>query len=173
MGKEERVKLEDAIVAAIAHEEKIRDVYREAAAAVSDHRCRRILEALGEDEASHVEYLKEHLDRWRRTGRLDVKRLETSIAPDREIAEEARRHSRTLPDDPHGDEKQVLSRALQVEVETSEFYRRMAEEMTGEARDLFAGFLAVEERHVAAVQSQLDYYSHTGYWFGTKEFDME
>jgi rubrerythrin len=167
------VKLEDAILTAIAHEEKVREVYREAAASVRDHRCRGILEALGEDEDRHVDYLKEHLDRWKRTGRLDVQRLESVIVPDGEIAEEGRRLSRTLPDNPHGDEKQVLSRALRVEQETAEFYRGLVEEMTGEAQELFAGFLAVEERHVAAVQAQLDYYSRTGYWFGTKEFDME
>jgi hypothetical protein len=38
---------------------------------------------------------------------------------------------------------------------------------------MFARFLEIEERHIAAVQMQLDYLTKTGYWFDRKEFDME
>lgn len=167
------MKLEEALVAAIDYEEKIRDVYREAAEAVSDPVGRRLLQALGDDEQRHMDYLRDRLDRWRKTGRLDVERLE-SVVPSRQvIEEEARKHADTLPDNARGDEKQVLSRALRVEIETSDFYRKMAGEMSGEAQELFRGFLEIEDRHIATVQIQLDYYSRTGYWMGIKEFDME
>ncbi len=167
------MELEDALVAAIDYEERIRDVYREAAGAVTDPLGRRLLEALGDDEQRHVDYLRERLERWRSTGRLEVERLESAVPPREVIEEEAKMHATNLPADVRGDEKQVLSRALQVEVETSEFYRRMTEEMPGEAREMFRGFLEIEDRHIATVQIQLDYYSRTGYWMGIKEFDME
>ncbi len=167
------MELEEAIVTAIAYEEKIRDVYREAAGAVADPVGRGILTALGDDEQRHVDYLHERLGRWRRNGRLELEKLESAVPSRKVIEEEAERHAQTLPDDARGDEKQVLSRALQVEVETSDFYRRMVDEMPGEAGELFAGFLEIEDRHIAAVQAELDYYSRTGYWFGIKEFDME
>jgi hypothetical protein len=38
---------------------------------------------------------------------------------------------------------------------------------------MFARFLVIENRHIAAVQMQLDYATKTGYWFDMKEFDME
>ena len=42
-----------------------------------------------------------------------------------------------------------------------------------ETKKMFANFLEIEERHVSAVQAELDYVSRTGYWFDFKEFDME
>ncbi|MFO7783525.1 MAG: ferritin family protein [Thermodesulfobacteriota bacterium] len=167
------MELEEALVTAISYEEKIRDVYRESMEAVSDPLGRKILGLLGDDEQRHVDYLRDQLELWRKTGRIEVEKLESAIPPREIIEEEARRHADTLPDNPHGDEKQILSRALQVEIESSDFYRKMARDMSGEARDLFSGFLEVEDRHIAAVETELDYYSRTGYWMGIKEFDME
>ncbi len=167
------MELEQALVTAMNYEEKLRDMYREAAETVADPVGRKLLEALGDDEQVHADYLRERLDRWRKTGRLDVEKLESAIPPREVIEKEVKKETDTLPNDARGDEKQILSRALRVEVDTSDFYRKMAEEMTGEARDLFSGFLEIEDRHIAAVQTELDYLSHTGYWMGIKEFDME
>ncbi len=167
------MQLEEALVTAISYEEKIRDVYRESAKAVSDPLGRKLLEALGDDEQRHVDYLTDRLEIWRKTGRLQVEKLKSAIPPRKIIEKEAKKHAGTLPENPHGDEKQILSRALQVELETSDFYRKMVSEIPGEARDLFAGFLEIEDRHIAAVENELDYYSRTGYWMGIKEFDME
>lgn len=167
------MEFEEAIVLAIGYEEKLRDVYREAADTVSDPLGKSILNALGEDEQAHADYLKSKLESWRKTGKLDIAALD-SVIPQREVIEEqATRHSHALPRDARGDEKQVLSRALRIEVETSRFYKKMVAEMPGEVGGLFAEFLKIEDRHIAAVQAELDYYSKTGYWFGIKEFDME
>ena len=67
----------------------------------------------------------------------------------------------------------MLSKALKVEVETSNFYQKMVDEMPGEGRQMFARFLEIEDAHINAVQAELDYISKTGYWFDFKEFDME
>lgn len=72
-----------------------------------------------------------------------------------------------------GDEKQLLSKALAVKVETSSFYGRMVKELPEEGQALFSRFLVIENGHIAAVQAELDYLSSTGYWFDWKEFDME
>jgi rubrerythrin len=69
--------------------------------------------------------------------------------------------------------KVILSRALQAEIETSNFYEKMVNEMTDEGQKMFSRFLEIEENHIAAVQAELDYITHTGYWFDFKEFDME
>ena len=72
-----------------------------------------------------------------------------------------------------GDEKLLLSRALRIEMETSDFYRKMTEEMSDQAQRMFSRFLELENEHVEVVQAELDYLSKSGYWFGFKEFDME
>ena len=53
------------------------------------------------------------------------------------------------------------------------FYKQMVAEMQAESRKMFARFLEIEAGHIAIVQAELDYISHTGYWFDFKEFDME
>ena len=67
----------------------------------------------------------------------------------------------------------MLSKALDVEVETSSFYRRLVAELSGEGQKMFARFLEIEDSHIAIVQAQLDYVAQSGYWFDFKEFDME
>ncbi len=70
-------------------------------------------------------------------------------------------------------EKRILGRALKAEIDTSDFYRRMAAEMDRPAREMFARFLEIEEGHIDVVQAQLDYLGGSGYWLEFKEFDME
>jgi rubrerythrin len=165
--------LEEAIKTAIRYEEKVRDVYREAAGIVTDPVGRRILNDLGADEEVHLNYLKERLAEWKKDGRISSAKLETAI-PQRERIDKAfGRHQSNMSRKARGDEKRVLSRALKVEIETSRFYNRMVQALTGDEREMFAQFLEIEERHIGAVQAELDYYSKTGYWFDFKEFDME
>ena len=62
---------------------------------------------------------------------------------------------------------------LKLEIETSNFYKTMVEEMSHAAKEMFSRFLEIEQSHIAVVQAALDYVSKTGYWFDFKEFDME
>jgi len=70
-------------------------------------------------------------------------------------------------------EIQLLKRALQVEVETSDFYKRMVAELPAEGRDLFERFVQIEEGHKAIVQAELDSVSGSGFWFDFAEFNLE
>jgi rubrerythrin len=165
--------LEEAIQTAIAYETKIRDVYRKAAREISDSVGRRILQALGDDEQRHVEYLLNRLKIWREKGILSLKDLETTIPSKEIIAREGSRLKRKLCKEDRGDEKQLLSQALKLEIETSGFYKKMVDEMSDDAQRMFGRFLDIEAGHIAAVQAELDYLSRTGYWLDFKEFDME
>ena len=78
-----------------------------------------------------------------------------------------------MAEEDRGDEKQMLSKALTIEVETSGFYKKMVGELSDDGRALFSQFLIIEDGHITAVQAELDYLSNTGYWFDWKEFDME
>ncbi len=164
---------EKAIQTAIDYEEKIRDLYRESAAALSDPVGKKVLEALAEEEQHHVDYLNDRLHRWRQDGTLDVTTLET-VVPEREkIQQEVTRLRNQVPEQSLGDEKRILSAALALEMETSDFYRRMVGEMSGDAQQMFSRFLEIEDGHITIVQAELDFISSTGFWFDFQEFDME
>jgi rubrerythrin len=165
--------LEEAIKTAIQYETKIRDVYRAAAQKVSEPAGKSFLETMAEDEQHHLDYLLDRLEHWNKTGELTLPKLETAIPSDESIAKQMGRFKSEISKKAGGDQKRILSRALKVEIETSEFYKEMVGEMTGQSQAMFARFLVIENRHIAAVQMQLDYATKTGYWFDMKEFDME
>jgi len=165
--------LEEAIKTAIQYETKIRDVYRAAAKKVSEPAGKSFLETMGEDEQRHLDYLLDRLEHWKKTGKLTLPRLETVIPSDESIAKQMGKFKAEISKKARGDQKRILSRALKVEIETSDFYKNMVSYMTGKSQALFARFLVIENRHIAAVQMQLDYATKTGYWFDMKEFDME
>jgi rubrerythrin len=165
--------LEEAIKTAIEYETRIHDLYQKEAAAIKDPQGKNVLRALGVDELHHITYLLKTRDQWRETGQLIVERLESTLPPMEKITANIDAIKSNLTLDDLGDEKLILSRALKLEMETSDFYRKMAEEMSDEAQQMFARFLELEKQHIDVVQAELDHLSKTGYWFGFKEFDME
>ena len=165
--------LEEAIKTAIEYEIKIRDVYREAETALDDEAGKRIFAALGNDEQHHIDYLHHTLEQLRNTGRIDSEKLKSAIPSRETLDQEAAKIESLVAKDFHGIRKQMLSKALKAEIATSDFYRKMVDELAAEGRALFARFLEIENNHIDAVQFELDYMSKTGYWFDFKEFDME
>ncbi len=165
--------LEEAIKMAIDYEIRIRDLYRDAAGNTPYPDGKRIFKLLEDDEQNHVDYLNHQLEQWKETGMLTADKLESIIPPLDLLPKEVNKIEKQLARDDLNDEKQMLSKALQAEVETSRFYKQMVDEMDSEGKKLFAQFLEIEDRHIQAVQFELDYVSQTGYWFDFKEFDME
>lgn len=164
--------IEEAIRTAIEYETKIRDLYRLAADKTKDPVGTRIFNALGDDEAGHLAYLNARLEQWRKTGRITAEKLEASIPSAAEISREVDKLKPRLAADDRNNEKQMLSKALSLEIETSRFYERMVAEMSDEGRKMFARFVEIENGHIDMVQAELDYISGTGYWLDFKEFDM-
>ena len=165
--------LEEAIKTAIEYETRIHDLYKEAVEKSSDLAGRRVFEALRKDEQHHVEYLKDRLDLWLEAKQLSVENLESIIPSKEKITKALKRLKTRMDRDDRKNEKQMLSKALKVEIETSNFYKKMVAEMDGPAQKMFARFLEIEDGHVAIVEAELDYISKTGFWFDSKEFDME
>ena len=165
--------LAEAIKTAIEYEIKIRDVYREAQAAVDDEAGKRIFETLGDDEQHHIDYLRHILEQLKGTGQIDSVKLESTIPSRETINRQAAKVESMVAKEFRGIRKQMLSRALKAEIETSDFYRRMVDELAADGKALFARFLEIENNHVNAVQFELDYMSKTSYWVDFKEFDME
>ncbi len=165
--------LEEAIKTAIEYEVEARDVYLAATKSSQDPILKRIFKALGDDEQSHVDYLIEKLNQWEKNGKITVEILKSEVPPRDVIAREVGKLKDRVSEKDWGDEKQILSKALKMEIDASSFYKKLIDEMPEEVKKMFANFLEIEERHVSAVQAELDYVSRTGYWFDFKEFDME
>lgn len=165
--------LEEAITTAIAYETRIRDIYRDAAAQTRDPKGQRVFQILGDEEQRHIDYLEAKRTQWYEEGRISVESLTSRIPAPEILRPDLAGLEATMAREDRRDEKRMLSKALQVEVETSAFYRRMVDQMDGAASAMFARFLEIEDGHIAAVQAELDYISHTGFWFDFQEFDME
>ena len=165
--------VEEAIKTAIAYEIRVRDIYLEATAAVEDAVGKRIFETLSQDEQHHIDYLEHKLEQFQKTGAIEPTRLESAVPDQQRINQEADKIKSLAAKDYLGIKKQMLSKALEVEIETSDFYQKMVDELPADARMLFERFLEIENNHIKAVQFELDYLSKTGYWFDFKEFDME
>jgi rubrerythrin len=165
--------LEEAITKAIDYETRVRDLYRDALQGTADPKGRNVFQALADDEQRHIDYLEAKRTQWYAEGRITVESLASHIPAAELLAANLEELEQTMAREDRTDEKRMLSKALQVEVETSAFYRQMVEQMEGDARAMFARFLEIEDGHIAAVQAELDYISHTGFWFDFQEFDLE
>ena len=165
--------LEEAIKTAIEYEIRIRDIYLEATAAVNDEVGKRIFETLGNDEQHHIDYLQHKLGQFQKTGAIEPEKLASAVPDQESINKEADKVRSLATKDFLGIKQQMLSKALKMEIETSDFYQKMVNELPAEGRALFERFLEIENNHIKAVQFELDYLSKTGYWFDFKEFDME
>lgn len=164
---------DEAIKMAIEYETKIRDLYRDAATSTQDPAGERVFTLLAQDEQRHLDYLRHKLVQWGETGRISIDDLASVVPPAKAIREGMKALKETMSKEDRTDEKRMLAKALAVEVETSRFYQKMVDEMADDTRPMFTRFMEIENEHVDIVQAELDYISHTGYWFDIKEFDME
>ena len=165
--------LEEAIKTALVYECRIRDIYLECVTATDDDTGKKIFQQLADDEQRHVEFLERKLDEWRSSGRITVEQLESVIPSVSVIRREAAKIKSRVDGDHRGLRQQMLSRALQAEKETSQYYRQLVKDLADDGRQLFSRFLEIENNHIEAVQFELDHVAGTGYWFGFEEFDME
>jgi rubrerythrin len=70
-------------------------------------------------------------------------------------------------------ELDLLHTALQLEVDTSSFYKQMVKELPTEGQTFFARFVEIEEGHLAIVQAEIDALTGLGFWFDVQEFALE
>ena len=167
------MQIEEAIQTAIEYETELRNIYFEAAEAEDDDKGRQFFQSMGKDEQSHLDYLKDRLQQWQKTGKLSAEKLKTTLPSVTEIERQAAEVKALVGKASRGLKSQMLSKALKMEIKTSEFYQKMVDEMPAEAQPMFARFLEMENNHIRTLEFELDYISKTGYWFDVKEFDME
>lgn len=165
--------VEKAIKTAIEYEIKVRDTYASAVQNTKNETAKRVFQRLADEEQGHVDYLESRLTEWQKTGALTPEKLDTVIPAKKAIEEGVKKLDDKMKEaDKHG-EAQMLTKALDVEIETSKFYEKMVKEMDAEPQKMFQRFLEIEEGHLAIVQAELDSLNGTGFWFDFQEFSME
>lgn len=173
LSNETRATIEKAIVAAIGYENKVRDVYKDAVGKASDEVGRKVFQVLADEEQGHVDYLEHKLDQCRKSGVVEPEELKTKIPTKAAIEAGTKKLERKLDGVDRGAEVELLRKALAVEEETSDFYKRMVDELPPEGQAFFQPFIAIEDGHVAVVQAEIDAVSGMGFWFDFQEFDLE
>ena len=165
--------LETAIRTAIDMEKKIEAVYAEAAHKSDSETGKRVFGLLAKEEASHVAYLASRLEKWTADGSLELERLATDLPTAERIGQLQAAATQKLKEPGTAGEREMMERALALEVSTSGFYKQMVDELDGEGRALFARFLEIEEGHVKLAQAELDNLEGAGFWFYAPGFPVE
>ena len=165
--------IEEAITTAIEYETRVRNVYGDARQQVKHPDGQRVFAVLAEEEQRHVDYLHHVLKSWQETGAIAADRLATVIPPKEVIDQEIANLQGRMPSEDQDAEVALLRKALEVELETSGFYRKMVAELPAEGQELFARFVEIEEGHVHLVQAEIDSLTGLGFWFDMQEFDLE
>ncbi|MDP3479633.1 MAG: ferritin family protein [Desulfoprunum sp.] len=167
------MRLDEAILTAIEYETRVRDHYLNSTDRIRNRAGRRVFELLASEEQGHIDYLLARLGQWRRDGTLSLFSLTSALPTGEDLQKALKSVEQLEPRDILDDERQVLDVALNLEKETSDYYRRLVGQVDGPAREMFKRFLEIEDGHVAMVQAEIDYLSDNGFWFDFAEFNME
>ena len=167
------MKIEEAIQKAIEYETRILEMYTQAALEITDARGQKVFGMLADEERGHVAYLKGKLQQWHEQGTVHFDSLSSHLPDLDSIQAEVHKVSDRFSSKPLNRERQILEQALQAEMETSEFYENLVSTLTGDGCKMFARFLEIENGHLQLVQAELDFITHSGFWFDFPEFDME
>jgi rubrerythrin len=165
--------LEQAIKTAIGYETRVLDVYMKSVGRVDDPAGKKVLGILAREEREHLDYLKERLQEWTRTGKLTPARLRSALPGKEQINESQKRLESQAPAGDTAADQDILKKALEMEQETSSFYREMVHQLDEPGQALFEPFVEIEEGHLMVVQAELDNLRGLGYWLDIQEFDLE
>jgi rubrerythrin len=167
------MEIDEAILTAIEYETRVRDVYLDAAGRAADPVGKRVFSLLAQEERNHVTYLESRLADWRESGRLRLERIDSLIPTADRIREAAAALEARLAGPGSAREADLLERARQMEIETSDYYQLMVDSLEAEEREFFARFLEIENGHLAIVDAELTAVKGMGFWFDMPEFDLE
>jgi len=165
--------IEEAIKTALDYEIKVAGVYNKYADQFKSETGKKIFLTLGKEEDDHVDYLNAKLAEWKDTGKVTVEALGTVVPDMEKIREEVKGLEKATKHEHLEEEMKFFEIALDMEVKTSQFYKRMVAELPAGERELFERFIEIEEGHEAIVKAEIDNAKGLGYWFDFQEFDLE
>jgi len=158
---------------ALEYEKNIRDLYTTAISIIDDERGKAIFKTLAEEEQSHIDFLEYSIETLKSDGNINHEQLKTSIPDTANILKNIESMKIKIPERMLGDVKRVLSSALKLEIETTEYYQKAFDSTKGDIKAVMGKFVEIEQRHTDVVRFELDYASHNGFWLGFPEISME
>ncbi|MBP1624852.1 MAG: rubrerythrin domain protein [Acidobacteria bacterium] len=169
------MKLDNAIRTALEYETGVYRIYLEAMEKTSDRAAKRVFKVLCDEEMGHLKYLQARLEEWQKTGKVRVRKLGTTI-PAREAIDKGLQDLRKTVKPKRTRqilELELLKKALDAEIKSSNFYKEMVGKLDGEGQELFKRFVEIEDGHVAIVSAEINTVGNWGFWFDTPEFRLE
>lgn len=160
-------------ITALEYEKKIRDLYATAISIIDDDRGKVIFETLANEEQSHIDFLEHSIETLKNSGNVSYEQLKTSIPDTELILKNIESMKIKIPEHMLGDIKRVLSSALELEVETTEYYQKAFDSTEGDIKAVMGKFVEIEQRHADVVRFELDYASKSGFWLDFPEKNME
>ena len=166
--------LKEALTTSIQHEEKVRDHYAKGTREILSPKGKKVFATLAREEQGHLAYLESRLEEWHASGKISSPQLPT-VLPSVKWIEEARAKVTKGPAATIAvqGELDLLKIALDLERQTSGFYRQLVDTLKSEEREMFARFLEIEQGHLAIVQAEIDALAGHGTWFDVMEFQLE
>lgn len=166
--------VEEAILAALEYEKKVRDHYVWAAEQSKDEKGKNFFGVLAKEEQGHVDYLESRLGVLKEGKRLDAPALATVIPSKDWVAKGAQMLKESAEKREYQDDYRRLFTALKLEEEVSDFYKNLVATLEdATAKAMFARFLEIEDGHTAIVQAEVDVMTKTGYFYEFQEFNLE
>lgn len=163
---------EEAIKTAIEYEIKVRDTYLNSVDKIKDETGQRVFKVLGDEEQGHVDFLECKLAEWEKTGTISSSDIKTVVPSFEKIEEGVKQLDNHMTENKFETELEMLKKALAMEQETSDFYRKMVDELESNG-EFFKPFLEIEDGHTAIVQAEINYLTKTGSFFNFEEFGQE
>ena len=158
---------------ALEFEKKIRDLYLSAIDIVDDERGKEIFKTLAKEEQTHVDFLEHSIASLSDQGSISLKGFNTIVPDTRELNKNIESMKVAIPKKMLGDVKRVLSSALKLEEETTQYYKNAFASAEGDIKEVLNKFIIIEQRHTDVVRFELDHASRNGYWLGFPEISME
>lgn len=165
--------IEEAIKTAIEYEQRVTEVYQKYADKFESEVGAKIFKTLGKEEEDHVAYLKAKQAELEKSGTISFDTVE-SVVPDAKTLKANIKSLKKIAKQPNiDDEVKYFQKALDMEIETSNFYKDMVSQLPAEYQPMFARFVEIEEGHEAIVKAEIDNARGLGFWFDFQEFDLE
>lgn len=158
---------------ALEYEKKIRDLYTTATSIIDDKRGKAIFTTLANEEQSHIDFLEYSIETLTNNGIISHDQLKTSVPDTDTILKNIEAMKIIIPEKMLGDIKQVLSSALKLEIETTEYYQKAFDATKGDIQAVMGKFVEIEQRHTDVVRFELDHASNNGFWLDFPEKNME
>ena len=130
-------------ITALEFENKIRDLYITAISIIDDERGKAIFKRLADEEQSHIDFLEQSIDSLRNNKNITYEQLKTSIPDTDAIQKNIASMKIQIPEHMLGDLKRVLSSALRLEIETTEYYQKAFDSTEGDIREIMGKFVSI------------------------------